>query len=415
MSSNDDEDVDKLFDSSDGEDDAPAPVTTATTSERGAEHEAEGASPIPDSAAEKDARSSPSPDRGDGAASPVDEPSPSGHRKDDEGGEASDYASPSPQVEQGPPLELQAALQDGPPSERLRLVKASNLLGVDTQPWAPSTHVYEMEHVEDPLTGVVRVQLNQRVRWRFVEAADGSIVRESNSRFVRWSDGSLQLMVGDEVLDVTETDVDNHYIYLRHNGFIQAQAHLAKRMAFRPSSITSAAHRRLKQAVRKQHTGKGRMTKITTTIADPVKEKHAQAKLEDQKIRGREGLAKKQDRMMGRYQQRPAPRFASSYGGSGLSARFLEEGDEEEVDNGEDDSLARPHQGLREEEAERRLANAKLAAPLPAGNAGKRQRPGHELDSDDEEDGMSTRDDDGKARRKRRVIALSDEDDDEDM
>jgi hypothetical protein len=75
MSSNDDEDVDKLFDSSDGEDDAPAPVTTA---ERGAEHEAEGATPIPDSAAEKDARSSPSPDRGDGAASPVDQPSTSG-------------------------------------------------------------------------------------------------------------------------------------------------------------------------------------------------------------------------------------------------------------------------------------------------------------------------------------------------
>ncbi len=28
---------------------------------------------------------------------------------------------------------------------------------------------------------------------------------------------------------------------------LQAQAHLAKRMAFRPSSITSAAHKRLKQ------------------------------------------------------------------------------------------------------------------------------------------------------------------------
>lgn len=41
------------------------------------------------------------------------------------------------------------------------------------------------------------------------------------------------------------------------------------------------------QAVKKQHSGKGRTTKITTTIADPVKEKHAQAKLEEQKIRGR--------------------------------------------------------------------------------------------------------------------------------
>lgn len=30
---------------------------------------------------------------------------------------------------------------------------------------------------------------------------------------------------------------------------MQAQAHLAKRMAFRPSSITSAAHKRLKQVL----------------------------------------------------------------------------------------------------------------------------------------------------------------------
>lgn len=37
-------------------------------------------------------------------------------------------------------------------------------------------------------------------------------------RFVRWSDGSLQLLVGDEVLDVSELDVerDNSYLFLRH-------------------------------------------------------------------------------------------------------------------------------------------------------------------------------------------------------
>jgi len=36
--------------------------------------------------------------------------------------------------------------------------------------------------------------------------AEGNQVRESNARFVRWSDGSLQLLVGDEVLDVKEID-----------------------------------------------------------------------------------------------------------------------------------------------------------------------------------------------------------------
>lgn len=61
----------------------------------------------------------------------------------------------------------------------------------------------------------------------------------------------------------------------------------------------------------------------------------------------REGLAKKQDKMMGRY-QRPAPRFTAAYGSSGLSARYLEEGDDEDADFGDDDTLVRPQQGLRE-------------------------------------------------------------------
>ena len=35
----------------------------------------------------------------------------------------------------------------------------------------------------------------------------------------------LQLMVGDEVLNVTETDVsgDQHFMFVRHTGFIQVR------------------------------------------------------------------------------------------------------------------------------------------------------------------------------------------------
>lgn len=46
---------------------------------------------------------------------------------------------------------------------------------------------------------------------------------ESNARFVRWSDGSLQLLLGDEVLDTTEQDMamDHHYLFVRHQGLIQ--------------------------------------------------------------------------------------------------------------------------------------------------------------------------------------------------
>lgn len=71
--------------------------------------------------------------------------------------------------------------------------QASNILSVDTKPWSPEGHVYEPEVAEDPHTGAMRVQLNQRIRFRMVDGPDGRPVRESNARFVRWSDGSLQV------------------------------------------------------------------------------------------------------------------------------------------------------------------------------------------------------------------------------
>lgn len=54
-------------------------------------------------------------------------------------------------------------------------------------------------------------------------SAAGTPRYESNARFVRWSDGSLQLLLGDEVLDTAEQAVagDNHYLFVRHQGLIQ--------------------------------------------------------------------------------------------------------------------------------------------------------------------------------------------------
>ncbi len=39
----------------------------------------------------------------------------------------------------------------------------------------------------------------------------------ASARFVRWSDGSLQLLIGEEVLDVAEVDTssDHGYLYSR--------------------------------------------------------------------------------------------------------------------------------------------------------------------------------------------------------
>jgi RNA polymerase-associated protein LEO1 len=52
---------------------------------------------------------------------------------------------------------------------------------------------------------------------------DGGPVRESNARFVRWSDGSLQLLLGCEVLDVSGQDItsNNFYLFAHLSGLLQ--------------------------------------------------------------------------------------------------------------------------------------------------------------------------------------------------
>lgn len=54
---------------------------------------------------------------------------------------------------------------------------------------------------------------------------DGEPARQSNARFVRWSDGSLQLWLGDEVLDAKEIDIrgDQNFAFVRHQQLIQVR------------------------------------------------------------------------------------------------------------------------------------------------------------------------------------------------
>ena len=62
-------------------------------------------------------------------------------------------------------------------------------------------------------------------RWREGTSPNGSPQRQSNARFVQWSDGSWQLLVGDEVLDVKESDIrmDHSFLYARQQGILQVQ------------------------------------------------------------------------------------------------------------------------------------------------------------------------------------------------
>ncbi|CAN0603955.1 unnamed protein product, partial [Ectocarpus sp. 12 AP-2014] len=60
---------------------------------------------------------------------------------------------------------------------------------------------------------------------------DGRALTESNTRLVRWSDGSTQLLVGDEAFDVEEHSIDRRApctilcgVILKSGGGLKAHA-----------------------------------------------------------------------------------------------------------------------------------------------------------------------------------------------
>ncbi|KAL8216036.1 hypothetical protein R6Q57_022873 [Mikania cordata] len=262
----------------------------------------------------------------------------------------------------GPPLELGIPLRP-PPShpEKMNMIKVSNIMGIDPKPFDPKTFVEEDAFVADESGHSKRIRLeNNIVRYRAVKNPDGTTSYESNARFIRWSDGSLQLQIGNEVLDISVQDAqhDQAHLFLRHEkGILQSQGRVLKKMRFMPSSLTSNSHRLLTALVDSRHKKVFRVKKTVTDI-DPEKEKEQKEKAENQTIRANELLSKKKEKVNRKYSQTVRRERQLS---PGFLEDALDEDDEQDYyDNRRSAARRRFEEDLEmEARAEKRIINAK--------------------------------------------------------
>ncbi|KAJ6853480.1 protein LEO1-like protein [Iris pallida] len=264
----------------------------------------------------------------------------------------------------GPPLELEVPLRRPPGHpDRMNLIRVSNIMGIEPKPFDPKTFVEEDVFVTDESGTKKRIRLEDNiVRWRTVKNRDGTTSIESNARFVKWSDGSMQLLIGNEVLDINvqEAHHDQTHLFLRHGkGILQSQGRLLRKMRFMPSSLSSKSHRLLTALVDSRHKKVYKVKNCITDI-DPEREKEEKEKVEGQTIRANELLNRKREKVNRKY----AP--TSSHRGRQLSPGFLEDALEEEDEPDDDYSDRRGSSRNRFEEdmeaeaqRERRIINAK--------------------------------------------------------
>ncbi|XP_039491897.1 RNA polymerase-associated protein LEO1 [Drosophila santomea] len=114
-------------------------------------------------------------------------------------------------------------------------LKMPSFIPVESKPYVPQT--FENRMTKDDLKDEQAREdflnrLKATVRWR----EDENKVKESNSKIVRWSDGSETFHVGDEVFDVMHhpvTDNQNH-LYVRLASCYQPQGTIKDKMTLRP-------------------------------------------------------------------------------------------------------------------------------------------------------------------------------------
>ncbi|KAI0501138.1 hypothetical protein KFK09_016081 [Dendrobium nobile] len=263
----------------------------------------------------------------------------------------------------GPPLEMNIPLHPPPGRpDQMHMIRVSNIMGIEPKPFDSMTYVEEDVFVTDESGTKKRIRLEDNiVRWRTVKNRDGKTNYESNARFVQWSDGSLQLLIGNEVLDISvqEADHDQAHLFLRHGkGILQSQGRLLRKMKFMPSSLSSKSHRLLTALVDSRHKKVYKVKNCITDI-DPEREKEEKRKIEGQTIRANEQLNRKREKVNRKYSQ-PVNR------GRELSPGFLEDALDEE-DEHEDYYSSRKFTARRrfeddleaEAQAEKRIINAK--------------------------------------------------------
>lgn len=143
----------------------------------------------------------------------------------DEEGREGDTDQPKPSV--GPPIQVEAPLIPRPPRDKVFLLKLTNILGIDPKPFDPATYeAKDMVYVDERGQKRVRMRNTNVIRWRHRTNPDGSRAPESNARYVKWSDGSEQIFLGDEVLNVTKQDIsrDRAYLYAVRYEIIEVSA-----------------------------------------------------------------------------------------------------------------------------------------------------------------------------------------------
>lgn len=200
------------------------------------------------------------------------------------------------------------------------------------------------------------------IRWKFGRDSSGNMIKESNARYIKWSDGSLSLQLGNETFDVIEKPNPDVFLAVSHptQEVLQTTAILKKSMTFVPTSTMSETHKQLREELHKQAQSNNVYVGNWATTDDPEKIKREAVKAEEISLKARRKLEQKKRNLENRHESGSSSRSSrydshnDVYGGSARDQ--YEEDDfvvqDEDEDDDEDENRARRLKDLKRKGAE---------------------------------------------------------------
>ncbi|KAF8449095.1 Leo1-like protein-domain-containing protein [Boletus edulis BED1] len=203
--------------------------------------------------------------------------------------------------------------------------RVPNFVKVDSKPFHPDTYVgpEQDEDTSHPNESAreksmsIKLKVENTVRWRWIKDEFGQDRRQSNSRIIRWSDGSLSLRLGKELFDINQS-IDTSggvvrqsiggsqsasqstpsasqssglksqgltYLVAQHkrSEVLQAEAVITGYMTLRPTGMQSETHRMLVRAVGQKHNKVARLRMAPEPTMDLEREKQELVRLSARK------------------------------------------------------------------------------------------------------------------------------------
>ncbi|XP_052043764.1 RNA polymerase-associated protein LEO1-like [Apodemus sylvaticus] len=132
----------------------------------------------------------------------------------------------------------------------LYFVKLPRFLRIEPKPFDPQHYEDELEDekvlCEEDRTRL-KLKVENTIRWRICRDQEGSKTKESNTRIVKWSDGSMSLHLGEEVFDIYKAPLQDNlnHLFIREDTGLRGQAIFKSKLNFRPHFTDSATYKKM--------------------------------------------------------------------------------------------------------------------------------------------------------------------------